>query len=111
KAGALQNGLKTATGEIIAIFDADFVPPVDFLQRTVHYFADSKVGMVQTRWTYLNRNYNVLTEVQAMLLDGHFVLEHVARAGNGLFFNFNGTAVILRRAMIDDAGGWQHDTL
>src|SRR5579885_3184657 len=87
KAGALQNGLKTATGEIVAIFDADFVPPVDFLQRTVHFFADPKVGMVQTRWTYLNRHYNVLTEVQAMLLDGHFVLEHVARCGGGLFFN------------------------
>ncbi len=111
KAGALQNGLKTATGEIVAIFDADFVPPVDFLQRTVHFFADEKVGMVQTRWTYLNRHYNLLTEVQAMLLDGHFVLEHVARSGNGLFFNFNGTAGILRRSMIEDAGGWQHDTL
>jgi len=111
KAGALQNGLKTATGEIVAIFDADFVPPTDFLQRAVHYFADPKVGMVQTRWTYLNRHYNVLTEVQAMLLDGHFVLEHVARFGGGLFFNFNGTAGILRRSMIEDAGGWQHDTL
>ena len=111
KAGALQNGLKTATGEVIAIFDADFVPPVDFLERTVHQFADPKVGMVQTRWAYLNRHYNILTEVQAMLLDGHFVLEHVARAGGGLFFNFNGTAGILRRSMIDDAGGWQHDTL
>ena len=111
KAGALQNGLKTATGEIVAIFDADFVPPVDFLMRTVHFFADPKVGMVQTRWGYLNRHYNVLTEVQAMLLDGHFVLEHVARSGGGLFFNFNGTAGILRRSMIDDAGGWQHDTL
>ena len=111
KAGALQNGLNSATGEIVAIFDADFVPPVDFLQRTVHYFADPKVGMVQTRWSYLNRHYNVLTEVQAMLLDGHFVLEHVARSGGGLFFNFNGTAGILRRSMIEDAGGWQHDTL
>jgi len=111
KAGALQNGLKTATGEIVAIFDADFVPPVDFLMRTVHFFADSKVGMVQTRWGYLNRHYNVLTEVQAMLLDGHFVLEHVARSGAGLFFNFNGTAGVLRRSMIEDAGGWQHDTL
>jgi cellulose synthase/poly-beta-1,6-N-acetylglucosamine synthase-like glycosyltransferase len=111
KAGALQNGLKTATGEIIAIFDADFVPPVDFLQRTVHFFTDPKVGMVQTRWTYLNRHYNLLTEVQAMLLDGHFVLEHVARSGAGLFFNFNGTAGILRKSMIEDAGGWQHDTL
>jgi len=111
KAGALQNGLKTATGEIVAIFDADFLPPADFLQRTIHFFADPKVGMVQTRWAYLNRHYNVLTEVQAMLLDGHFVLEHVARSGGGLFFNFNGTAGLLRRSMIEDAGGWQHDTL
>jgi cellulose synthase/poly-beta-1,6-N-acetylglucosamine synthase-like glycosyltransferase len=111
KAGALQNGLKTATGEIVAIFDADFVPPTDFLQKTIHYFSDPKTGMVQTRWAYLNRHYNVLTEVQAMLLDGHFVLEHVARSGGGLFFNFNGTAGLLRRSMIDDAGGWQHDTL
>ncbi len=111
KAGALQNGLETATGEIVAIFDADFIPPVDFLRRTVDFFADPKVGMVQTRWGYLNRHYNLLTEVQAMLLDGHFVLEHVARSGGGRFFNFNGTAGILRRSMIDDAGGWQHDTL
>ena len=111
KAGALENGLKTATGEFVAVFDADFVPPRDFLQRTVHYFTDPKIGMVQTRWTYLNRDYNVLTEVQAMLLDGHFILEHVARAGGGLFFNFNGTAGVLRISMIQDAGGWQHDTL
>jgi cellulose synthase/poly-beta-1,6-N-acetylglucosamine synthase-like glycosyltransferase len=111
KAGALENGLKTATGEVVAIFDADFLPPCDFLQRTVHFFTDPKVGMVQTRWGYLNRSQNLLTEVQGMLLDGHFVLEHVARAGNGLFFNFNGTAGILRKSMIEDAGGWQHDTL
>jgi cellulose synthase/poly-beta-1,6-N-acetylglucosamine synthase-like glycosyltransferase len=111
KAGALQNGMCTASGEIVAIFDADFIPPSDFLQRTVHFFAEEKIGMVQTRWGYLNRHYNVLTEVQAMLLDGHFVLEHVARAGGGLFFNFNGTAGILRKSMIEDAGGWQHDTL
>ena len=111
KAGALENGLKTATGELVAVFDADFVPPRDFLQRTVHHFTDPKVGMVQTRWTYLNRSHNVLTEVQAILLDGHFALEHIARAGGGLFFNFNGTAGILRRAMIADAGGWEHDTL
>jgi cellulose synthase/poly-beta-1,6-N-acetylglucosamine synthase-like glycosyltransferase len=111
KAGALQNGLQTASGEIVAIFDADFIPPVDFLRRTVDYFVDPKVGMVQTRWGYLNRHYNVLTEVQAMLLDGHFVLEHVARSGGGRFFNFNGTAGILRKSMIEDAGGWQHDTL
>ncbi len=111
KAGALHEGLRTATGELVAIFDADFVPPPDFLMRTVHFFADPKVGVVQTRWSYLNRESNVLTEVQAMLLDGHFVLEHVARCGRGLFFNFNGTGGILRRRMIDDAGGWQHDTL
>ena len=111
KAGALQNGLLTAKGEVVAVFDADFVPPKDFLMRAVGPFADPNVGMVQTRWTYLNRHYNVLTEVQAMLLDGHFVLEHVAREGEGKFFNFNGTAGILRKSMIDDAGGWQHDTL
>lgn len=111
KAGALQEGLKTATGELVAIFDADFVPPPDFLMRTVHFFTDPAVGTVQTRWSYLNREFNVLTEVQAMLLDGHFVLEHGARFGRGLFFNFNGTGGIMRRRMIEDAGGWQHDTL
>ena len=111
KAGALQEGLQTATGELIAVFDADFVPSPDFLMRTVHFFADEKVGLVQTRWSYLNREYNLLTEVQAMLLDGHFILEHVARCGRGLFFNFNGTAGMLRRRMIEDSGGWQHDTL
>jgi cellulose synthase/poly-beta-1,6-N-acetylglucosamine synthase-like glycosyltransferase len=111
KAGALQEGLKTATGDFIVVFDADFLPPPDFLNRTIHYFTDPKVGVVQARWTYLNRHYNILTEVEAMLLDGHFVLEHGARFGSGLFFNFNGTAGILRREMIEDAGGWQHDTL
>ena len=111
KAGALQEGLKTATGDLIAIFDADFVPPPDFLERTVHYFTDRAVGVVQTRWSYLNRHYSLLTEVEAMLLDGHFVLEHGARFGSGYFFNFNGTAGIMRRDMIEDAGGWQHDTL
>ncbi len=111
KAGALHEGLETATGELIAIFDADFVPPSDFLMRTVHYFADPRIGCLQTRWSYINRESNVLTECQAMLLDGHFVLEQAARCGRGLFFNFNGTGGILRRAMIDDAGGWQHDTL
>ena len=111
KAGALQAGLATATGEFIAIFDADFVPPQDFLTRTIHHFADASVGVVQTRWSYLNRDYNILTEVEAMLLDGHFILEHGARSRAGYFFNFNGTAGILRRKMIDDAGGWQHDTL
>ncbi len=111
KAGALQEGLETATGEFIAIFDADFVPPTDFLSRTIHHFADPGVGVVQTRWSYLNRDYSFLTEVEAMLLDGHFILEHGARSRAGYFFNFNGTAGILRRRMIEDAGGWQHDTL
>jgi cellulose synthase/poly-beta-1,6-N-acetylglucosamine synthase-like glycosyltransferase len=111
KAGALQEGMQTATGELIAIFDADFIPPRDFLTRTVHYFADPEVGVVQTRWSYLNRYYSLLTEVEGMLLDGHFVIEHGARCGSGLFFNFNGTAGILRAKTIEDAGGWQHDTL
>ncbi len=111
KAGALQEGLETATGEFVAVFDADFCPPTDFLMRTVHFFVDPKVGVVQTRWSYLNRDYNFLTEVEAMLLDGHFILEHGARSRSGLFFNFNGTAGILRKSMIEDAGGWQHDTL
>jgi cellulose synthase/poly-beta-1,6-N-acetylglucosamine synthase-like glycosyltransferase len=111
KAGALQEGLETAIGEMVAVFDADFCPPPDFLMRTIHYFADPGVGVVQTRWSYLNRDYNFLTEVEAILLDGHFILEHGARSRAGYFFNFNGTAGILRRRMIDDAGGWQHDTL
>ncbi len=111
KAGALQAGLKAATGELIAVFDADFTPEPDFLERMVDYFTDPSVGMVQARWTYRNRGHSLLTRVQAMLLDGHFVFEHGARARSGLFFNFNGTAGILRRAMIEDAGGWQHDTL
>ncbi|HEX3878476.1 MAG TPA: glycosyltransferase [Bryobacteraceae bacterium] len=111
KAGALQAGLETATGEFVAVFDADFCPPADFLMRTIHHFADDNVGVVQTRWSYLNRDYNFLTEVEAMLLDGHFILEHGARSKAGHFFNFNGTAGILRKSMIADAGGWQHDTL
>jgi cellulose synthase/poly-beta-1,6-N-acetylglucosamine synthase-like glycosyltransferase len=111
KAGALQNGMKTAKGEFIAIFDADFVPPEDWLMRVVHHFADPKIGMVQTRWTHLNRNYSFLTEVEAILLDGHFILEHAGRARSNVFFNFNGTAGMWRRQAILDAGGWQHDTL
>ncbi len=111
KAGALQAGLDTASGEFVAVFDADFCPPADFLMRTIHHFADPKVGVVQTRWSYLNRDYNFLTEVEAMLLDGHFILEHGARSRAGYFFNFNGTAGILRKSAIADAGGWQHDTL
>ena len=111
KAGALAEGMKTARGEFIAIFDADFTPPEDFLLRTVHHFTDPKIGMVQTRWTHINRHYSFLTEVEAILLDGHFVLEHSGRARTGLFFNFNGTAGMWRRATIEEAGGWQHDTL
>src|SRR3984893_3383554 len=111
KAGALQAGLATATGELVAVFDADFCPPADFLTRTIHFFADPGIGVVQTRWSYINRDYNFLTEVESMLLDGHFILEHGARSRAGYFFNFNGTAGILRKKMIEDAGGWQHDTL
>jgi cellulose synthase/poly-beta-1,6-N-acetylglucosamine synthase-like glycosyltransferase len=111
KAGALAEGLKTARGEFVAIFDADFVPPEDFLLRTIHHFTDPRIGMVQTRWTHINRNYSFLTEVEAILLDGHFVLEHSGRARSGVFFNFNGTAGVWRRITIDEAGGWQHDTL
>src|SRR5512143_3838384 len=111
KAGALQEGMKSATGEFIAIFDADFVPPEDFLLRCIHQFTASDVGMVQTRWTHINRNYSFLTEVEAILLDGHFVLEHGGRSRSGVFFNFNGTAGMWRRQAIEEAGGWQHDTL
>src|SRR3954452_5843070 len=111
KAGALHEGMKSATGEYIAIFDADFVPPPDFLQRTIHHFTGENIGMVQTRWTHINRNYSFLTEVEAILLDGHFVLEHSGRARSNVFFNFNGTAGVWRRAAIEAAGGWQHDTL
>ncbi len=111
KAGALEAGLKTAKGEFVAIFDADFVPPPDFLMKCIHHFTDPKVGMVQTRWTHINRNYSLLTEVEAILLDGHFVLEHSGRSRSGVFFNFNGTAGMWRRSAIDEAGGWEHDTL
>src|SRR5208283_4624322 len=111
KAGALEAGLKSATGEFVAIFDADFVPHSDFLLKCIHHFTDPKVGMVQTRWTHINRNYSLLTEVEAILLDGHFVLEHSGRARSGVFFNFNGTAGMWRRQAIEEAGGWEHDTL
>jgi cellulose synthase/poly-beta-1,6-N-acetylglucosamine synthase-like glycosyltransferase len=111
KAGALDAGLKVAKGEFIAIFDADFVPPTDWLMRVIHHFAEPDVGMVQTRWTHLNRDYSLLTRIEAILLDGHFVLEHGARCRTGDFFNFNGTAGMWRRQAIYDGGGWQHDTL
>jgi cellulose synthase/poly-beta-1,6-N-acetylglucosamine synthase-like glycosyltransferase len=111
KAGALAEGLKSAAGQFIAIFDADFQPGPDFLRCTLPYFSDPALAMVQTRWTYLNRHYSALTEVESILLDGHFVIEHGARARSGRFFNFNGTAGVWRREAIHDAGGWQHDTL
>jgi cellulose synthase/poly-beta-1,6-N-acetylglucosamine synthase-like glycosyltransferase len=111
KAGALEAGLKVARGEFVAIFDADFIPTQDFLQRTIHYFSDPKVGLVQARWGHINQDYSLLTKIQAILLDAHFVLEHGGRNRAGLFFNFNGTAGIWRRTVISDAGGWQHDTL
>ena len=111
KAGALDAGLKVANGEFIAIFDADFVPPPDWLMKVIHHFAEPDVGMVQTRWTHLNRDYSLLTRIEAILLDGHFVLEHGARVRTGDFFNFNGTAGMWRRQAITDGGGWQHDTL
>lgn len=111
KAGALAEGLKSAKGEFVTIFDADFTPPEDFLLRTIHHFTDPSIGMVQTRWTHINRSYSFLTEVEAMLLDGHFVLEHSGRARSDVFFNFNGTAGVWRRQAIEEAGGWQHDTL
>lgn len=111
KAGALAEGLASARGELIAVLDADFVPPPDVLRRSIDHFTDDGVGMVQLRWAHLNRHDSLLTEIQAMYLDGHFVIEQSARAAGGRWFNFNGTAGIWRRACIDDAGGWQHDTL
>jgi len=111
KAGALAEGLKHAKGELIAIFDADFVPPPPIIQQMVVYFTDPKVGVVQGRWTWVNRHYSSLSEIEAILLDGHFVIEHGARNFSGRFFNFNGTAGMWRRTAIEDAGGWQHDTL
>src|SRR5450759_572177 len=111
KAGALEAALKVATGRFVAIFDADFVPSADFLKRTVPYFAEPRVAMVQARWTHLNQDFSLLTKVQSILLDAHFVLEHGGRNRSGRFFNFNGTAGIWRPEAIADGGGWQHDTL
>src|SRR6516162_2899028 len=111
KAGALENGLKSATGELIAIFDADFIPAPNFLEDVVDYFSDSQVGMVQVRWGHINREYSFLTQVESVILDGHFIIEHGGRHLSGRFFNFNGTAGIWRRAAIETAGGWEHDTL
>ena len=111
KAGALAAGLQQTTGELIAIFDADFIPPADIFRNVVDHFADSAVGMVQIRWDHLNRQASLLTRSQALFLDGHFVIEHTARNRSGRFMHFNGTAGVWRRTTIDDAGGWQHDTL
>jgi cellulose synthase/poly-beta-1,6-N-acetylglucosamine synthase-like glycosyltransferase len=111
KAGALKYGLETVTGELIAIFDADFVPDPDFLYQVVPYFANEKVGLVQTRWEHLNRNHSLLTKVQGMALDAHFTIEQTGRNKLGSFINFNGTAGVWRRQTIIDAGNWQDDTL
>jgi cellulose synthase/poly-beta-1,6-N-acetylglucosamine synthase-like glycosyltransferase len=111
KAGALEAGLEVAKGEFILVFDADFVAPPDVLEKTLGQFQDPKVGMVQVRWGHINRDYSLLTQVQSVLLDGHFILEHGGRNRSGRFFNFNGTAGVWRREAIGDAGGWQHDTL
>src|SRR5579871_3850119 len=111
KAGALAAGLDSATGEFIAIFDADFIPNPDFLRRTIPYLSDPTIGMVQTRWTYLNGSHSLLTRIQTVMLDGYFGGEHLTRSRSGLFFHFTGTAGVWRRSAIDDAGGWQQDTL
>jgi cellulose synthase/poly-beta-1,6-N-acetylglucosamine synthase-like glycosyltransferase len=111
KAGALAWGTARAKGELLLLFDADFVPPPDLLRRIVPHLADPKVGMVQVRWDHLNADDSLLARVQAVALDGHFVVEHEARSKHGLFFNFNGTAGVWRKSCILDAGGWQHDTL
>lgn len=111
KAGALAGAMGDARGEYLAVFDADFVPDPDFLRKTVDYFTDPAVGFVQTRWTYLNREYGVLTQGMGMLMDGHFVLEQVTRSRGGYIFNFNGTGGIWRRQAIRDAGGWEADTI
>ncbi len=111
KAGALENGMKTAKGNLIAIFDADFVPKPDFLRKLIHHFTDPTIGCAQMRWAHINGSYNLLTRLQTIMLDGHFVVEQTTRNRSGNFFNFNGTAGIWRREAIEMSGGWQHDTL
>lgn len=111
KAGALANGLEKAKGEFVLIFDADFVPQKDLITKMIPSFYDEKVGMVQVRWGHMNPDYSLLTKLQAMFLDAHFMIEHTARNRSGHFFNFNGTAGMWRKKTILDAGGWQHDTL
>ncbi|MGH9443042.1 MAG: glycosyltransferase [Thermoanaerobaculia bacterium] len=111
KAGALQDGLRAATGEFLLVLDADFVPAPGIVRDSIDHFADPSVGMVQSRWDHLNRDFSLLTKIQSIYLDGHFVLEHTARNRSGRFFNFNGTAGIWRRATIEESGGWNGDTL
>lgn len=111
KAGALEEGLKKAKGEFVAIFDADFVPDPDFLLKTLPHFINPEVGMVQSRWTHLNRNYSLLTRLQAFALDAHFLIEQIGRNNQRAFINFNGTGGIWRKVCIQDAGNWQADTL
>ena len=111
KAGALDSAMDKVSGEFIAIFDADFVPDTDFLLKTIPYFQDEKIGVVQTRWGHLNKTYSMLTELQAFGLNGHFAIEQGGRNANGHYINFNGTAGIWRKSCIADAGGWEHDTI
>src|SRR6266540_2201704 len=111
KAGALQAGMEVACGEFMLIFDADFVPQPEILRESLPYFTDPEIGMVQARWEHLNRDYSLLTRIQSVFLDGHFVIEHTARHRSGRFFNFNGTAGIWRRSCLEEVGGWQSDTL
>lgn len=111
KAGAMDEGMATVKGEFICIFDADFSPEPDYLRRTIHHFTDPQVGIVQARWGHRNRQFSLLTRLQAILLDGHLMLEQTSRSRWGEFCNFNGTAGLWRRRTIDDAGGWKHDTL
>jgi len=111
KAGALKEGLKIAKGEFIAIFDADFLPKPNWLKQTIPYFKNEQLGVVQTRWSHLNRDYSILTKIQAFALDAHFTLEQVGRNSKGHFINFNGTAGVWRKTCILDAGNWEGDTL
>ena len=111
KAGALRAGLEQASGEFVAIFDADFVPDPDFLLKTIPYFSSEKIGMVQTRWSHLNRDYSLMTQLQAIALDTHFLIEQTGRNRQGAFINFNGTGGIWRKSCIYDAGNWHDDTL
>ena len=111
KAGALKEGLKTAKGSVVAVFDADFIPGPDFLKESVPYFQDPRIGMLQTRWGHINSDYSLLTRAQSIGIDGHFGVEQASRAWGGLFMNFNGTGGIWRKKTIQEAGGWQADTL